>query len=492
MDLTQLEMFNAVAEAGSITQAAAKVHRVPSNLTTRLRQLETELGVDLFIRENQRLRLSPAGHNFLRYSQQILTLVDEARSVVAGDEPQGLFSLGSLESTAAVRIPATLAEFNRRYPKIQFSLSTGPSGTMLEGVLEGKLNAAFIDGPINHTAIDGVVALMSLPFMLMTSQVERRKLLICLFVVFIASHVLSFLSWSFTVLVISRIGVAFAHAIFWSITASLAIRMAPAGKRAQALSLIATGTALAMVLGLPLGRIVGQYFGWRMTFFAIGIGALITLLCLIKLLPLLPSEHSGSLKSLPLLFRRPALMSIYLLTVVVVTAHYTAYSYIEPFVQNIAGFSANFATALLLLLGGAGIIGSVIFGKLGNQYASALVSTAIALLLVCLALLLPAANSEIHLGMLSIFWGIAMMIIGLGMQVKVLALAPDATDVAMALFSGIFNIGIGAGALVGNQVSLHWSMSMIGYVGAVPAFAALIWSIIIFRRWPVTLEEQTQ
>lgn len=250
-----------------------------------------------------------------------------------------------------------------------------------------------------------VVALMSLPFMLMTSQVERRKLLICLFVVFIASHVLSFLSWSFTVLVISRIGVAFAHAIFWSITASLAIRMAPAGKRAQALSLIATGTALAMVLGLPLGRIVGQYFGWRMTFFAIGIGALITLLCLIKLLPLLPSEHSGSLKSLPLLFRRPALMSIYLLTVVVVTAHYTAYSYIEPFVQNIAGFSANFATALLLLLGGAGIIGSVIFGKLGNQYASALVSTAIALLLVCLALLLPAANSEIHLGVLSIFWG---------------------------------------------------------------------------------------
>ncbi|MFU2368377.1 MAG: LysR family transcriptional regulator, partial [Enterobacteriaceae bacterium] len=133
MDLTQLEMFNAVAEAGSITQAAAKVHRVPSNLTTRLRQLETELGVDLFIRENQRLRLSPAGHNFLRYSQQILALVDEARSVVAGDEPQGLFSLGSLESTAAVRIPATLAEFNHRYPKIQFSLSTGPSGTMLEG-----------------------------------------------------------------------------------------------------------------------------------------------------------------------------------------------------------------------------------------------------------------------------------------------------------------------------------------------------------------------
>ncbi|EDN6525238.1 sugar transporter [Salmonella enterica] len=335
-----------------------------------------------------------------------------------------------------------------------------------------------------------VVAVMSLPFMLLTSQMERRKLLICLFVLFIASHVLSFLAWNFTVLVISRIGIAFAHAIFWSITASLAIRLAPAGKRAQALSLIATGTALAMVLGLPIGRVVGQYFGWRTTFFAIGMGALITLLCLIKLLPKLPSEHSGSLKSLPLLFRRPALMSLYVLTVVVVTAHYTAYSYIEPFVQNVAGLSANFATVLLLILGGAGIIGSLVFGKLGNRHASSLVSIAIALLVICLLLLLPEANSEAHLAILSIFWGIAIMVIGLGMQVKVLALAPDATDVAMALFSGIFNIGIGAGALVGNQVSLHWSMSAIGYIGAIPACTALVWAVLIFRKWPVTLEEQ--
>lgn len=334
-----------------------------------------------------------------------------------------------------------------------------------------------------------VVALLSLPFMLLTSQVERRKLLIGLFVLFIASHVLSFLAWNFTVLVLSRIGIAFAHAIFWSITASLAIRLAPAGKRAQALSLLATGTALAMVLGLPIGRIVGQYFGWRTTFFIIGLGALITLLCLIKLLPRLPSEHSGSLKSLPVLFRRPALMAIYLLTVVVVTAHYTAYSYIEPFVITVAGSSASFATLLLLVLGGAGIIGSVLFSKLGNAHASGLVSGAIALLTLCLVLLLPAANSEMHLAVLSVFWGVAIMIIGLGMQVKVLSLAPDATDVAMALFSGIFNIGIGAGALVGNQVSMHWSMSAIGYVGAVPALAALIWALLIFRRWPTTLEE---
>ena len=333
-----------------------------------------------------------------------------------------------------------------------------------------------------------VVALMSLPFMLLTSKMERRRLLVGLFILFIASHVLSFLAWNFNVLVISRIGIAFAHAVFWSITSALAIRMAPAGKRAQALSLIATGTALAMVFGIPIGRIVGQYFGWRNTFLVIGLGALVTMVCLIK--PKLPSEHSGSLKSLPVLFRRPALLSIYLLTVIVVTAHYTAYSYIEPFVQTVAGLSGNFATVLLLTLGGAGIVGSILFGKLGNLHASGLINAAIGLLLACLLLLLPASHNANHLMLLSVFWGMAIMIIGLGMQVKVLALAPDATDVAMSLFSGIFNIGIGAGALVGSQVSTHLSMASIGYVGAIPAVVALVWAVMIFRRWPVSLEDQ--
>lgn len=76
--------------------------------------------------------------------------------VVAGDEPQGLFSLGALESTAAVRIPESLARFNQRYPRIQFALSTGPSGTMIDGVLEGTLSAAFVDGPLSHPELEGM------------------------------------------------------------------------------------------------------------------------------------------------------------------------------------------------------------------------------------------------------------------------------------------------------------------------------------------------
>ncbi|MGA8136743.1 MAG: LysR substrate-binding domain-containing protein, partial [Pseudomonas gingeri] len=134
------------------------IHRVPSNLTTRIKQLEQDLGVDLFIREKSRLRLSPAGWSFLDYARRILDLVGEARATVAGEEPQGAFALGSLESTAAVRIPQLLAAYNQRYAKVDLDLSTGPSGTMIDGVLSGRLAAAFVDGPVLHPALEGVPA----------------------------------------------------------------------------------------------------------------------------------------------------------------------------------------------------------------------------------------------------------------------------------------------------------------------------------------------
>ncbi len=329
-----------------------------------------------------------------------------------------------------------------------------------------------------------VVALMSLPLMLLTRQVERKRLLIFIFSLFIVSHVLSVVAWDFWSLVASRVGIALSHAIFWSITASLAIRVAPQGKKTQALSMLATGTALAMVLGLPLGRIIGQYLGWRTTFMSIGVVALLTLICLIKLLPPLPSEHTGSLKSVPMLFRRPALVGMYVLTALIVTAHYTAYSYIEPFIQTVANMGENFTTFLLLIFGGAGIFGSIIFSMFGNRFPAAMLSGPILMVTLSMLLLFVAVMNPISISVLCVVWGLAMMIIGLGLQVRVLALASDATDVSMSLLSGIYNIGIGAGALLGNQVSLHLEMSNVGYAGGVLGCIAFVWCLTIFRRYP--------
>ena len=357
-----------------------------------------------------------------------------------------------------------------------------PVGLLSDIAASYAMNTA--DVGIMLTIYAWVVALLSLPLMLLTRNIERRLLLAVLFILFIASHVLSSVAWDFTSLVISRIGIALAHAVFWSITASLAIRVAPAGKKTQALSMLATGTALAMVLGVPIGRIVGQYLGWRTTFGMIGLSALVLLILLVRILPRLPSEHTGSLSSVPMLFRRPALVAMYLLVTLLVTAHYTAYSYIEPFMQVVANADENFTTLLLLLFGTAGIIGSVLFSTLGNKFPSAMLLAAIGIITLSMGLLVFAAVRPAAITVVCIFWGMAMMMIGLAMQVRVLSLAPDATDVAMSLFSGIYNIGIGAGALLGNQVSLHMKMSDVGNVGGVIGLVALIWCITIFRRYP--------
>lgn len=332
-----------------------------------------------------------------------------------------------------------------------------------------------------------VVALMSLPFMLMTSAIERRKLLVGIFILFIASHILSFLAWNFWILVAARIGVALSHAIFWSITASLAIRVAPMGKKTQALSMLSTGTALAMVLGLPLGRLVGQLLGWRVTFLLIGAFALATLVFILRLLPKLPSEHSGSLKSVPMLLKRPALMSLYALAVLIVTSHYTVYSYIEPYIRHAPAMGDDYTTLLLLIFGGSGILGSLVFGLCAGKYPTALLAGAIVLVLVCLLALYPASANKMVFAALSVVWGMAFMAIGLSMQVKVLSQAPDATDVAMSLFSGIFNLGIGAGALLGNQFILRAGIDYIGFLGGLLCVISLVWCVFIFRRYAVEL-----
>lgn len=318
-----------------------------------------------------------------------------------------------------------------------------------------------------------IVALLSLPLMLMTKNIERRKLLLMLFALFALFHALSFFSWNFNILLLSRIGIALTHAVFWSITASLAVRLAPTGKTNQALGLLSTGTVLAMVLGIPLGRVVGQYFGWQLSFLLIGVCAAGVMLVLAKNLPALPSQNTGSLSSLPSLFKRRNLMLLYAMTVLIITAHFTAYSYIEPFVLQVGGFKAEQVTIVLSLYGLAGFAASYLFGKWFAKSQRLFMLGAVAVILLSALLLLPLASLPYAVYALVFIWGVAIVIVSLGMVSKVLAFASDATDVANSIYSGLYNVGIGGGALLGHYVTVWFGLSNIGIAGALLAAAGL-------------------
>ena len=157
MEFSQLRIFQAVAEEESITRAAERLHRVPSNLSTRLKQLEEQLGVELFLRERQRLQLSPAGKVLLDYTTKLFALHDEAHAAVQGGQPAGDFVLGTMYSTAAIHLPALLARYHRTYPAVNLQVQSGPSGELLEGLLTGRLDAALVDGPPELAGLDGVL-----------------------------------------------------------------------------------------------------------------------------------------------------------------------------------------------------------------------------------------------------------------------------------------------------------------------------------------------
>ena len=326
-----------------------------------------------------------------------------------------------------------------------------------------------------------IVALLSLPLMLMTKNIERRKLLLMLFALFALFHALSFFSWNFTILLVSRVGIALTHAIFWSITASLAVRLAPAGKTNQALGLLSTGSVLAMVLGIPLGRVVGQYFGWQLSFLLIGVCAAGVMLVLAKNLPALPSQNTGSLSSLPSLFKRRNLMLLYAMTVLIITAHFTAYSYIEPFVLQVGRFKAEQVTIVLSLYGLAGFAASYLFGKWFAKSQRLFMLGAVAVILLSALLLLPFASFPYAVYALVFIWGVAIVIVSLGMVSKVLAFASDATDVANSIYSGLYNVGIGGGALLGHYVTVWFGLSNIGIAGALLAAAGLAVCGLLFK-----------
>ncbi|AJF51789.1 TPA: LysR family transcriptional regulator NmoR [Pseudomonas aeruginosa] len=156
MDLSSLEIFRAVAHEASVTRAAQQLQRAQSNVTTRIRQLEEDLGVELFLRDGKRMSLTERGSEFLAYAEQLLALADEARQSMHPTEPGGRLRLGSMESTAASRLPALLASYHKACPRVALEVSTGTSRALFDGVRARRLDCALVAaGPGWAGELDG-------------------------------------------------------------------------------------------------------------------------------------------------------------------------------------------------------------------------------------------------------------------------------------------------------------------------------------------------
>ncbi|WYX52557.1 LysR substrate-binding domain-containing protein [Achromobacter xylosoxidans] len=166
LDLDALQIFKAVADHGGVARAAAHLNRVQSNVSTRLKQLEATLEAPLFRRQNRRLVLSEQGRVLLSYADRLLRLSAEAQAAVRDGAPQGLLRIGTMESTAAARLPPILAAYHAAWPQVRIELVTGTSGALAAKVRNYEIEAAFVAQPfeaqgLQQPAFDEELALIS-------------------------------------------------------------------------------------------------------------------------------------------------------------------------------------------------------------------------------------------------------------------------------------------------------------------------------------------
>lgn len=154
MDAPDLRIFECVARHGSMNRAAAELHTVQSNVTARIRLLEEELGVPLFHRRHRGVELTAAGRKLVPFARQMARLLDDARKAVRDDGiPSGPLVVGTLETTAALRMPGVLASFSLAYPQVELVLRTGTSAELVDEVLKYRLDGAFVAGPVEHAEL---------------------------------------------------------------------------------------------------------------------------------------------------------------------------------------------------------------------------------------------------------------------------------------------------------------------------------------------------
>ena len=318
------------------------------------------------------------------------------------------------------------------------------------------------------------VMILSLPLMLLVSKMEMKRLMLWLVGLFAVFQFMSFLSSSYAMLMLSRIGVACTHAVFWSVISPIAVRIVPDRYRSVALSMVVTGSSVAMILGMPLGRIIGLHVGWRITFLSIGIFSALTLVYMAFRLPRVPSRGGFSPRKLPALLRQKGVVGLYIFTLLISTSYYVGYSYIEPFMKQVAGMRDSLVTTTLMIYGGAGFLGSIAFSRYYNRNRKRFISVIVAIMSVCLLLLAPISGSWLTLIAVCALWGLAATAYNVAMQSNIILITtPESTSVAMSIFSGIFNLGIGSGAFFGGIICSQASIAYIGYAGALLGLTGL-------------------
>lgn len=313
-----------------------------------------------------------------------------------------------------------------------------------------------------------------------TAKLPRKQLLIGLMVLFTAGNLLAWLSPNYETLVIARLLTGLAHGVFFSIGSTIATSLVPKEKAASAIAIMFGGLTVALVTGVPLGTFIGQHFGWRETFLAVSFIGVIALISSMILVPKnIPTRAVASLKDQLKVLTHPRLVIIYAITALGYGGVFTAFTFLAPMMQDLAGYSPAAVSWILLGYGVSVAIGNIWGGKLADRHGAVPALTFIFAALAVLLLVFQFTASS-HIAAL-----VTVLVMGIfafgnvpGLQVYVVqkaeAFTPNAVDVASGLNIAAFNIGIAMGSVIGGQIVQSYGLDQTPWIGAVIVVGALL------------------
>ncbi|MFJ2975292.1 MFS transporter [Kluyvera sp. NPDC087067] len=314
----------------------------------------------------------------------------------------------------------------------------------------------------------------------LTGKLPRKQLLLALMVLFTIGNLLAWQAPGYMTLVIARLLTGLAHGVFFSIGSTIATSLVPKEKAASAIAIMFGGLTVALVTGVPLGTFIGQHFGWRETFLAVSMLGVIAIIASAVLVPRnIPGRAAASLSEQLKVLTHPRLLMIYAITALGYGGVFTAFTFLTPMMQDLAGFTPNAVSLILLGYGIAVAIGNIWGGKLADKHGAV---PALKFIFAALAVLLMVFQftASIHYAALATILVMGIFAFGNvpGLQVYVVQKAeqytPAAVDVASGLNIAAFNVGIALGSVIGGQTVEHYGLAQTPWIGAVIVLAALL------------------
>ncbi|MGE7999280.1 MFS transporter [Lysinibacillus sp. NPDC093190] len=372
------------------------------------------------------------------------------------------------------------------------ALATFVAGTV-ELVIAGIINMIAEDLHVSVGAVGQLVSVFSLVFafgapvlIALTSKVEKRKLLLIAMLTFLGGNILSIVSPNFTTLLIARIILAASCSIVVVTSVTMAAKTVATELRGRAIGLIFMGLSASLVLGVPLGTIIGENFGWRMTFVLVSVLSIVSMVGIIKFLPKVPPQPAVPLLKQIATLKSKKIASIQLISVLELTGHFIVYTYFTLFLKTTMDLSTNMISMVLLVFGIAGITGGWIGGWASDKFGGArTILTFLILFAVSLFLLPYSTGSMISLLIVVVLYGAMVWALSPAVQNYLAESAPDSSDIQLGLNTSFLHLGVALGSGFGGLLVDHYSVTINTWVAGIMvvlAFISAIYSLMITRR----------